>query len=134
MATGLIRDRGEVIGTRITVYNLVPFFLDPEATEEQICRSYGLTAEQVAAARAYVLNNPGTVLARHFEIEARNEAGNPPEVVEKAIRMHSRLLTFKEWLDARERAKSQVHGAAHTGFPTFREWLAAKESGAAAGP
>jgi hypothetical protein len=43
MAIDLIHDRGrgpEVKGTRITVYNLLPHFLDPTATEAYICRVY----------------------------------------------------------------------------------------------
>src|SRR5437763_14485979 len=85
--TDLIHDRGrgpEIRGTRITVYNLLPYFLDPTATEAYICRIYDLAPEQVAAARAYVLNNPDTVLAVHLGIEARMAAGNPPQVIEQA--------------------------------------------------
>jgi len=91
MATNLIHDRGrgpEIVGTRITVYNLLVDFLDSEMTEAQICRLYELTPEQVGAARAYILNNPDTVLARHLEIEARNAVGNPPELAERMKRTH----------------------------------------------
>ncbi len=87
MATDLIHDRGrgpELVGTRITVYNLLPNFLDASATEAYICKLYDLSPEQVAAARAYVLNHPDTVLARHLEIEVRMAEGNPPEVIEQA--------------------------------------------------
>ena len=55
MATDIIQDRGrgpEIVGTRITVYNLLPHFLDPTATEASLCRLYELTAEQVAARRS----------------------------------------------------------------------------------
>src|SRR5215218_1730825 len=61
MSAKVIHDRGrgpEIAGTRITVYNLLQSFLDPKVTEEEICRVYELTPEQVAAARAYVLSNP----------------------------------------------------------------------------
>ncbi len=71
MASDLIHDRGrgpEIVGTRITVYNLLPHFLDETATEAAICRMYELTPEQVAAARACVLNNPDTILAGHLAI------------------------------------------------------------------
>lgn len=68
MATDLVQGGPEIIGTRINVYHLLPYFLDPTATEAQIAALYELTIEQVAAARAYVLNNPDTVLARHLEI------------------------------------------------------------------
>jgi uncharacterized protein (DUF433 family) len=140
MTTDLIHDRGrgpEIVGTRITVYNLLPDFLDPTATEAGICQLYELTVEQVAAARAYVLNNPDTVLARHLEIEARMAAGNPPEVVEQAKQTRAVFLKFKEWLAERELAGDQEHvvesmssgGRNGLGpFPTFREWLAGRES------
>src|SRR5206468_4699250 len=83
MATDLIHDRGrgpEILGTRITVFNLLPHFLDPTATEAYICRLYELSPQQVAAARAYVLNNPDTVLSEHLEIERKIAAGNPAPV------------------------------------------------------
>jgi uncharacterized protein (DUF433 family) len=133
MATDLIHDRGrgpEIVGTRITIYNLLEYFLDPGVTEAYIGRVYDLTPEQVAAARAYVLNHPDTVLARHLEIEERMAAGNPPKVVEQAERMHTAFLRFKEWLAERGRAVNRGDAAESTSengpgrFPTFREWVA----------
>ncbi len=140
MATDLIHDRGrgpEIVGTRITVYNLLSHFLDPTITEASIGRLYELTPEQVAAARAYVLNHPDTVLAEHLKIEARMAAGNPPEVIEQAKKTHAAFLRFKEWLAEQKTAASPNHmaesppqtdraGSNH--FPTFREWLAERES------
>jgi uncharacterized protein (DUF433 family) len=146
MATNLIHDRGrgpEIIGTRITVYNLLPHFLDPASTEADICRLYDLAPEQVAAARAYVLNNPETVLAEHLEIEARMAAGNPPEVIERARQTHAAFLNFKEWLIDREKAADREHAAGTTSegarngsrqFPTFQEWLAEREARPEEGP
>jgi len=43
MPADVIEDRGrgpEIVGTRITVYNLLQAFLDRKATEEEICRVY----------------------------------------------------------------------------------------------
>lgn len=103
MSNELIHDRGrgpEIAGTRITVYNLLPYFLDSAATENSIAELYDLTVEQVAAARAYVLNNAERVLKRHAEIEARMAAGNPPEVAEKIKRGHERFLQFKEFFQS----------------------------------
>jgi len=140
MATDLIHDRGrgpELVGTRITVYNLLPHFLDPAKTEAEICRFYELTPEQVAAARAYVLNNAETALAEHLKIETRIAAGNPPDVIRKAKETHATFLRFKDWLAEREESAT---GTANTGvtpggsgngckgFPTFKEWLAEQES------
>src|SRR5436853_7725432 len=101
MPSNVIQDRGrgpEIAGTRITVYNLLQSFLDPTMTEEEICRIYGLTSQQVAAARAYVLTNPETVLAEHLKIEERLAADNPPEVREKAEQTKATFLRFKQWL------------------------------------
>src|ERR1700733_5484396 len=140
MATDLIQDRGrgpEIAGTRITVYNLLSDFLDPTATEASICRIYDLTPEQVAAARAYILNHPDTVLAEHLQIEARMSVGNPQAVIEQAKRTHATFMSFKEWLVQRQQAAAQEAGAESTsesdpkgsnGFPTFREWVAQRES------
>jgi uncharacterized protein (DUF433 family) len=140
MTSDFIHDRGrgpEIVGTRITVYNLLPDFLDPTATEAGICQLYELTPEQVAAARAYVLNNPDTVLAKHLEIEARMAVGNPPEVIERAKHTRSTFLRFREWLTERDLAADQEQTTGLTSsavgnrskpFPTFREWLSAREA------
>jgi uncharacterized protein (DUF433 family) len=145
MATDVIHDRGrgpEIAGTRITVYNLLPYFLDSSATEEYICRVYGLTPEQVAAARAYVLNNPEDVLAEHLKIEERMAAGNSPQVIERAQQTHATFLRFKEWLAERDETAAQEQAEQVTSerrrigsgrFPTFREWLAEGESRPAEG-
>jgi uncharacterized protein (DUF433 family) len=131
MASKVIQDRGrgpEIAGTRITVYNLLQSFLDPRVTEEEICRIYELTPEQVAAARAYVLSNPETVLAEHLKIEERMAAGNPPEVRQQAERARTTFKSFKEWLAEREATTSEENGASERPrrLPTFREWLAEK--------
>jgi uncharacterized protein (DUF433 family) len=134
MTSDLIQDRGrgpEIAGTRITVYNLLQSFLDPTVTEDEICRVYELTARQVAAARAYVLSNPDTVLAEHLKIEERLAAGNPPEVRERAERARSTFQSFKRWLAEREAASAQAgEGQERPGrIPTFREWLAKRDGG-----
>ena len=140
MPANLIHDRGrgpEISGTRITVYHLLSDFLDPEATETSISRVYGLTPEQVAAARAYVLNNPDTVLAEHLAIEQRMAAGNPQEVIERAKQTHATFLKFKEWLDENRPSTIQDQtpevGPVAVRLPTFREWLAEQESHSGAG-
>lgn len=130
MSKEMIEDRGrgpEIVGTRITVYNLLHSFLDPTVTEKEICRIYELTAEQVASARAYVLRNPETVLAEHLKIEERLAAGNPPEVKAQAEQAKSTLKSFKQWLTERD-GESQSEPREGR-FPTFREWLHSQEKG-----
>ena len=140
MTTDLIQDRGrgpEVAGTRITVYDLLPYFLDAAATEAYICRLYELSPEQVAAARAYVLNNLESILAEHLKIEARMATGNPPEVIEQAKKTHAAFLSFKQWLAQRDKtaaAGAMAVSAPQSGttgpepFPTFHQWLAQRGS------
>jgi uncharacterized protein (DUF433 family) len=132
MTSSFIHDRGrgpEIAGTRITVYNLLQSFLDPTVTEDMICRTYELTAAQVAAARAYVLSNPDTVLAEHLKIEERLAEGNPPEIRARAGRAKETLQSFKHWLAERDAAdaRDQNEEERPNRFPTFREWLAARE-------
>jgi len=130
-------ERGsEIVGPRLTVYHLLPHFLDPTATEELICRIHGLTVEQVAAARAFVLNNIETVLARHLAIESRLAEGNSPEVVERAKATRAQFLKFKQWLDNRKEedrrlaveSNRESHAMSPGGVPSFREWLAGNDS------
>ncbi|HTK75546.1 MAG TPA: hypothetical protein VL371_09830 [Gemmataceae bacterium] len=137
MSIDFIDDRGCIVGTRLSVQNLLPEFLDPTKTEGLICRLYHLTAEQVSAARAYMLNHADTILAEHLRIEDRVTAGNPPEVIERAEKTRATLMKFKEWLVERDRiatgdaAADAAAGAGHNGaggIPSFREWLAEQES------
>lgn len=143
MTTELIHDRGrgpEIIGTRITVYNLLTHFLDPTMTEARICIVNDLTPEQVAAARAYVLNHADTVLAEHLRIEERiaadieriaSEAGD----ADRARRGKETFAKFKEWLAGREAEESGRSSDSPEGeeslagrLPPFREWLREQES------
>lgn len=136
MGEEMIHNRGrgpEIVGTRITVYNLLPYFLDPTVTEANIAKLYDLTVEQVAAARACVLNNADTVLATHMKIEERIAAGNPPEVIEQAKRTHERFMQFKEWLEKRKQAEGAEEAEAtdkgtNVPFPNFQEWLTTQPS------
>lgn len=117
-----------ILGTRLTVYHLLDAFLDPSVTECDICRVYNLTPQQVAAARAYVLGNPETVLAQHLKIEEKLVAKNPPQVREAAERAMATFKSFKDWLAQRQAAKHEEDKQARPGqLPTFKEWLAEQE-------
>ena len=135
MSAEIIHDRGrgpEIVGTRITVYNLMPYFLDATATEETICRVHGLSAKQVAAARAYVLNHPDEVLAEHLRIEARIAAGNPPEVIEAAKRTRALLEKFRAWhaqhaaIESQHEPLSPESPGITAPTPSFEQWLASQ--------
>jgi hypothetical protein len=130
MPENLIHDRGrgpELIGTRTTVFNLLPYFLDPSVTENYICQMNGVTPEQVAAARAYILHHADTVLMEHLQIEERLAAGNPPEVIERAKKSHDNLLKFKEWLQKNSAGNSRN---LESQLPPFKQWLAEQQTAA----
>lgn len=126
MSTDLIRDRGrgpEVVGTRITVYNLLPYLLDASTTEKEVAEIYGLSVEQVASARAYVLNHADAVLSRHSEIEARLADGNPPQLVKQLEETHARLLEFRQWR-AQQIGATRTSGRRAVQPPTLEQWRA----------
>jgi len=139
MSNELIDNLGEIVATRITVYNLLPYFLDPTATEAYLCRLYELTPEQVAAARAFVLNNLDTVLAQHLKIEERIAAGNPPQVIEQAKKTHAAFVGFQKWLDERHQAETRTRARessselGQNGSECFPTWFNERESHAAEG-
>jgi len=135
MATNMIEHRGTIpaiVGTRISVDDVLGYLLDPDMTEESIGRLLSLTTRQVAAARSYILANPDTTLIRHRELEERPEPVNPPVVVERAKRTHEALVAFKVWLEGRkaEDARMAAENAGQNGrTPSFKEWLAEQEAG-----
>ncbi len=134
MANELIRDRGrgpELAGTRITVYNLLPYFLDPTATEAYVCKLYALAPEQVAAMRAYVFHNLESVLKEHLRIEERIATGNPPEAIGQALQTRETMKKFEQWLDQRKQDVEEEDAGMTSDFPTFREWFANRDSGKA---
>ena len=104
MDSDLIHDGGRFVGTRTTVYHLMPYFLDPGMTEGAIARLKEVTPEQVAAARAYVLQHPDEVLAQHLKIEERIAKGNPPEVIAAMERSSALFAEFRAWVSARREA------------------------------
>lgn len=132
----LLHDRGrgpEVRGTRITIHTLLPYFLDPTATEGYLCKLYRLTPEQVAAARAYILEHYEEVLTEHRRIEARLSAGNPPEVEARTEKVRTAFEEFRARQKERpgnERPRPSPGPDDDTAspVPTFREWFAEQEA------
>ena len=103
-----------------------------------IAHLYGITAEQIAAARAYIFHHLDEVLTQHLALEARNAVGNPPEAIETMKASRELLLRYREWMDqrdaeARVRSQSPDSGtsALPPDFPTFHEWHAESVANAA---
>lgn len=108
MNSALVHEQGQIAGTRLTVYNLLPQLLDATLTEAGIAQMNGLTPAQVAAARAFVLAHADVVLGTHLKIEARMAAGNPPEVRERARQTHEAFVQFRDWLAQQDQAVSNL--------------------------
>ena len=104
----LIHDRGrgpELVGTRVTIYALVPYFLKSEWTETAIAEANRVTVEQVAAMRAYFLNRFADVMEHHEKIEERFRKGMEeqatPEFRARFWWNRKRLELFRDWLGER---------------------------------
>jgi len=138
-----IHDRGrgpELVGTRITIYNLVPYFLKGEWTEAAIAEANRITAEQVAAMRAYFLAHYAEVMAQHERIEERIRKGmeeqQSPEFQARFWWNRQRLDRFRDWLSERKKAKTNGNGATSHLEPAefkslcleFRDWCEAHEA------
>ena len=124
-----IREIGHAItGTRLTAHDLLPYFLDPTATEAYICRVLDLTPEQVAAVRAAVFSDPEPVLAQYLDIERQIAAGSSPEQMARAEANRATFRKFKEWVDWKRRADAAEAESTEADpsqrIPSFREWLA----------
>jgi len=101
-----IHDRGrgpELKGTRITVYDIIPYRLagrSPEEIAGFLRPGYpAITAAHVEALFRYMDEHYEEVMAVHRKIEERIARGNPPEVEEKLKqgehRLRAKLLELK---------------------------------------
>ncbi|MBV8487447.1 MAG: hypothetical protein JO161_04140, partial [Planctomycetaceae bacterium] len=132
----LMHDRGrgpEIKGTRYTVYDLLPYFLDASLTEQWISNFCKLTPQQVAAARSYILRNPEAVIEQHLRLEERAEVGNDPKFAADLEKTRATMRKFKEWL-AREDAElpdrplESPSDSPSGVIQSFREWLEQQET------
>ena len=96
-----IHDRGrgpELKGTRITVYDIVPYRLggcSPEEVAETLALPY-ITPAHVEALFRYMDEHRDEVMAVHRRIEERIARGNPPEVEEKLLQSRARVEALRE--------------------------------------
>jgi hypothetical protein len=133
----LIHDRGrgpELVGTRTTIYNLVPYFLKPIWTEAAIADANNVSVEQVAVMRCYFLAHHAEVMEQHQKIEERIHKGMQeqakPEFRARFWWNRERLEEFREWLkfqptESREDFKARCD--------EFREWCESSEAVGASG-
>jgi uncharacterized protein (DUF433 family) len=96
-----IHDRGrgpELKGTRITVYDIIPYRLGgctPEQIVETLALSY-ITPGHIEALFRYMDDHRDEVMAVHRRIEERIARGNPPEVEEKLKQSRAKVEALRE--------------------------------------
>jgi uncharacterized protein (DUF433 family) len=103
--SALIHDRGrgpEIVGTRITVYDVFPYLQTGTLDRAQIAELFRITDEQLAAAIDCIDAHREEVLTEHCRIETRNDRGNLPEVEAKLVETRRRMA---EWKVGRIRAE-----------------------------
>lgn len=133
MANSVIDERGRLIGTRVTVLNLMPYLLDAQFTEQRLAQEYALTLEQVAAARAYAFVHAAEVLEAHAANEDRIDQRQPQISEKRRSEVRRKLQDFKQWLEDRrqqEAARSPLPESSRSTptAPSFGAWLAEQAS------
>ena len=91
----IIRDRGrgpELAGTRITVFDIIPY-LKAGRSPNYIAAVLRLSTAEVLALMKYIEEHHDEVMAINAEIEERIARGNPPEIEErlKTSPWHARI-------------------------------------------
>ena len=105
-----IIDRGrgpELAGTRITVYNLLPYF-ELGWHHSTIAMVHGISSAQVLAVKEYFEQHKEEVLAENAKILARIAKGNPPEVEAKLESSKAKLKALIE--EQRRKSASESNG------------------------
>lgn len=137
----LIHDRGrgpELVGTRTTIYNLVPYFLNADRTEAEIAEWNRITVEQVAAMRAYFFAHFVEVMTEHEKIEARIRKGmeeqRSPEFQSRFWWNRERLERLRDWITEHhpEAFEKTTPGRFKQLRDEFRAWLESRETVGAA--
>lgn len=109
-----IHDRGrgpELKGTRLTVYDIIPYRLKGYTPEQLAAVFTGypeLTPAHIEALYRYMDDHHAEVMAVHEKIEARIARGNPPEIEAKLAESRKRSLAKLEELRRRRAAQKET--------------------------
>lgn len=108
-----IIDRGrgpELEGTRVTVYNVVPYLLaGHSATYIAACMNLSTAAVQTLI--DYIEAHKEEVMEVHWQIEARIARGNPPEIMKRFEEAPTHKLLHARWEEfKRKRAEQEANG------------------------
>lgn len=86
-----VTDDGRLAGTRITVYDVIPYRLRGRCAT-YVAAALGLSTPEIEALYTYMDDHHAAVMAVHERIEARIARGNPPELVEKQRQSHEKFM------------------------------------------
>lgn len=137
----LIYDRGrgpELRTTRITVYDLIPYLLEPPFPDAELLKLWpSVTAEGLAALKAYIADHRDEVMAKHWEIESRIRrewaAQCTPEFLARSYETRRWMEAFRAWIADREREGTlPPAGQRRAAFEAWQQ--ANRPVGAGAGP
>jgi uncharacterized protein (DUF433 family) len=93
----------EIAGTRITVYDIIPYH-ERGRHRDEIAVILGLSSRQVEAALRYLEEHRDEVMASYERNMERIRRGNPPELQAKLDAGHERFLAMvRERRAAKER-------------------------------
>jgi uncharacterized protein (DUF433 family) len=95
-----IIDRGrgpELAGTRITVYDIIPYLRAGDGPTS-IAAVFRLSTDEVKALIRYIEEHWDEVMAANAIIEERIARGNPPEIEERLRGSREKLLALREEL------------------------------------
>jgi uncharacterized protein (DUF433 family) len=117
-----IHDRGrgpELKGTRLTVYDIIPYRLHGYTAEqlaEVFCTgSPELTPAYIEALYRYMDEHYDEVMAVHERIEARIAKGNPPEIEAKLAESRARFQAKLADIRRRMAERGGANGDGHPG-------------------
>ncbi len=135
----LMHDRGrgpELRGTRITIYDLIPYLESPGYRDETMLEVWPISREQLEALKQYISDHREKAMAKNAEIDARHARQraeqNTPEFQARFAGSRERLMIFKEVIDE---DRLENHGvvpnskeARERRWKEFRSRVAAKQS------
>ncbi len=104
------RGRGpELAGTRITVFDVVPF-LEAGDSPTYIATALALSTREVDFLIKYIEEHRDEVMAENQKIEERIMRGNPPEVMEKLAQSRTHQLIEARWREFEKKQAREANG------------------------
>ena len=132
----LMYDRGrgpELRSCRITVYDLVPYWLSGQWTDERILTDVfrNITADELEALKEYFEGNREAVMAWHEKIEDRNRKGiaaqDTPENRERSRQLRERMKLFQQFVKEENQKGTYKSLGWELTQKTFHDWMTAKQ-------